>query len=175
MVSFHNETWTTCCVWTSCTLWMWWGHFFLSNLIFLLGNADNALFFLLKYSLKHLSRVLRGFWEVEKKSTEYMRCSSSCNLTWVWKKELRGALKAANCMACGIWQQMALISHSALQHRTAVWSGSSALHHLLCTLVRPGWDKKGKEKKLNVKQAKSDRYYLCPTSIFLMEDFFQLQ
>lgn len=76
--------------------------FFLSNLIFLLGNADNALFFLLKYSLKHLSRVLRGFWEVEKKSTEYMRCSSSCNLTWVWKKELGGALKAANCMACGI-------------------------------------------------------------------------
>lgn len=104
------------------------------------------LFFPLKVFFETLTKSAKRFWEVEKKSTEYMRCSSSCNLTWVWKKELGGALKAANCMACGIWQQMALISHSALQHRTAVWSGSSALHHLLCTLVRPGWDKKGKER-----------------------------
>lgn len=76
--------------------------FFLSNLIFLLGNADNALFFPLKVFFETLIKSAKRFWEVEKKSTEYMRCSSSCNLTWVWKKELGGALKAANCMACGI-------------------------------------------------------------------------
>lgn len=59
-------------------------------------------FFPLKVFFETLIKSAKRFWEVEKKSTEYMRCSSSCNLTWVWKKELGGALKAANCMACGI-------------------------------------------------------------------------
>jgi len=58
---------------------------------------------------------------------------------------------------------------------------NSCVIWLICTAplalyIGKAWLRQERErKKLNVKQAKSDRYYLCPTSIFLMEDFFQLQ
>lgn len=61
--------------------------FFFNNLIFLLGNAANT--FLLKVFFETLIKSAKWFWEMGK-LIEYMRHGSSCNLTWVWKKELGG-------------------------------------------------------------------------------------